>query len=56
MKPGMLNADYFDGIYFHAYDWARFDISDAYFRVECAAMQIKLTLLDYSGCLDSELL
>jgi hypothetical protein len=56
MKPGMLNADYFDDIFFHAYDWARFPIFDDYFRIQCVAMQMKLTLLDSVGWLDSELL
>jgi hypothetical protein len=56
MKPGMLTPDYFDnGVYFYAYDSAR-TIVPGYFGIECRMMEMKLTLLDYCGCLDSELL
>jgi hypothetical protein len=56
MKPGTFNPDYFGSIYFHAYDWSRFNIPNDYFRIQCVAVQMKLLLLDSVGCLDSELL
>ena len=55
MKPGLLNFDYFGGIFFHAYDWSRYDVP-GHFGFSCKMTKMKLILLDSVGCLDSELL